>query len=105
MTEHSDNRDKIPWYLQNLPSLPNQATEPTPIPPVPTSSIERNKMDEGNCKLQDVWFKEPELRICLMISRDTFRRWRAKGLPHIGKGRLRRYHWPTLLEWMQRYHV
>ena len=52
-------------------------------------------------KADDDWFKEPELRIYLMISRDTFRRWRKKGLPHIGKGRLRRYHWPTLLEWLK----
>ncbi len=51
----------------------------------------------------DDWFKEPELRLYLMISRDTFRRWRKRGLPHIGKGRLRRYHWTTLLEWLKKY--
>ena len=51
----------------------------------------------------DDWFKEPELRLYLMISRDTFRRWRKRGLPCLGSGRLRRYHWPTLLEWLKKY--
>jgi hypothetical protein len=54
-------------------------------------------------KATDEWFKEPELRILLMISRDTFRRWRQRGLPCLGAGRLRRYHWPTLLEWLKVY--
>ena len=54
-------------------------------------------------KADDDWFKEPELRLLLMISRDTFRRWRKKGLPCLGSGRLRRYHWPTLLEWLKVY--
>ncbi len=54
-------------------------------------------------KVTDDWFKEPDLRFFLNISRDTFRRWRMKGLPHIGTGRLRRYHGPTLMEWMMKY--
>ena len=54
-------------------------------------------------KANDDWFKEPELRLYLMISRDTFRRWRKRGLPCLGSGRLRRYHWPTLLDWMTKY--
>jgi len=54
-------------------------------------------------KADDEWFKEPELRILLMISRDTFRRWRKRGLPCLGAGRLRRYHWPTLLAWLKVY--
>ena len=52
-------------------------------------------------KADDDWHKEPELRLWLMISRDTFRRWRQRGLPCLGTGRLRRYHWPTLLAWLK----
>lgn len=55
----------------------------------------------GSWNLHDEWFSEPELRLWLVISRDTFRRWRRQGLLCIGKGRLRRYHWPTLLAWMR----
>ena len=51
----------------------------------------------------DMWCKEPELCLWLMMSRDTFRRWRKRGLPCLGSGRLRRYHWPTLLEWLKVY--
>ncbi|HEV8329485.1 MAG TPA: hypothetical protein VGQ08_18590 [Nitrospiraceae bacterium] len=40
-------------------------------------------------RADDEWFKEPELRLMLMISRDTFRRWRKRGLPCLGAGRLK----------------
>lgn len=48
----------------------------------------------------EFWLKEPDACAWLSISRHTFRRWRKQGLPHVGKGRLRRYWWPTLLTWM-----
>ena len=57
-------------------------------------------MERPAWNADDDWHTEPELRLWLMISRDTFRRWRQRGLPCLGAGRLRRYHWPTLLAWL-----
>ncbi len=51
-------------------------------------------------EVNDFWYTEPDLRLWLSISRDTFRRWRKRGLPCIGSGRLRRYHGPTVVDWI-----
>ena len=49
----------------------------------------------------DVWVKESYLRDYFWISRDTVARLRESGLPHIGHGRLRRYHLPTVVRWLE----
>lgn len=49
---------------------------------------------------EDVWLTEPELRELLRFSRSTLTRFRARGLPHVGEGRLRRYHLATVLDWV-----
>jgi biotin operon repressor len=48
----------------------------------------------------DAWLSEPELRDRLGYSPSTIRRLRARGLPHVGSDRLRRYHLPTVLKWL-----
>ena len=54
-------------------------------------------------KHEDVheWISEPELRTRLAYSRSTIARLRARGLPHIGRDRLRRYEWAAVLRWLR----
>ncbi len=49
----------------------------------------------------DEWLSEPELCKRLNYSKSTIRRFRKDGMPSIGTFRLRRYHWPTVLKWLQ----
>jgi hypothetical protein len=51
-------------------------------------------------KLADEWISDTEVRRRLTYSRTTLARLRKRGLPYIGRDRLRRYHWPTLLTWL-----
>jgi excisionase family DNA binding protein len=46
-----------------------------------------------------VYLTEPELRERLRISKSTVARLRAKGMPHVGTGRLRRYPLASVLRW------
>ena len=55
---------------------------------------------ETPAKPPDEWITEPELRRRLAYSQATVVRLRKRGLPYIGRDRLRRYHWPTLLTWL-----
>ena len=52
------------------------------------------------CPAEETWLTEPELRRRLSFSRSTIRRLRAKGLPHIGRDRLRRYRLSDVLKWL-----
>jgi hypothetical protein len=47
----------------------------------------------------DVWVTEPALRRRLTYSAATLSRLCEKGLPHLGTGRLRRYHIAEVLQW------
>jgi phage terminase Nu1 subunit (DNA packaging protein) len=49
---------------------------------------------------EDRWVSEPELRYCLDYSSSTIRRLRKRGLPCVGRDRLRRYHLGTVLQWL-----
>jgi hypothetical protein len=49
---------------------------------------------------EDIWLSEPELRQRLRYSRSTITRLRKRGLPCVGHDRLRRYHLPTVLQWL-----
>jgi hypothetical protein len=49
---------------------------------------------------EDMYFSEPELCQRLQYSRSTVARLRKRGLPSVGRDRLRRYHWPTVLKWL-----
>jgi hypothetical protein len=49
---------------------------------------------------EDIWLTEPELRQRLQYSRSTITRLRTRGLPCVGRDRLRRYHWPSVLHWL-----
>ena len=60
----------------------------TDIPSLPTIPTE------------DVWLSEPKLDQRLGYSRSTLVRLRQRGLPHLGTGRRRRYHWPSVLTWL-----
>lgn len=46
------------------------------------------------------WISEPELRARLGYSRSTVARLRARGLPYVGRDRLRRYEWAVVLRWL-----
>ena len=48
----------------------------------------------------DRYLSEPELRTYLGYSPSTIRRLRRKGLPCLGKDRLRRYHIASVLQWL-----
>jgi len=48
----------------------------------------------------DVWIREPQLRAYLQVCVSTIRRLRTRGLPSLGKDRLRRYHLETVLQWL-----
>lgn len=48
----------------------------------------------------DHYLSEPELRTYLGYSSSTIRRFRRKGLPCVGKGRLRRYHVGSVIQWI-----
>ena len=60
-------------------------------------------MSERNPMTEDIWLSEPELRQHLKYSRSTIARLRKRGLPCIGSDRLRRYHLPTVLQWLAEY--
>jgi hypothetical protein len=47
------------------------------------------------------WVSEPELRERLQYGRTTVARLRARGLPHVGSGRLRRYPWEEVIRWLR----
>jgi hypothetical protein len=48
----------------------------------------------------DTWVGEPLLREYLNMSSSTIRRLRSRGLPSLGRDRLRRYHLETVLQWL-----
>jgi biotin operon repressor len=48
----------------------------------------------------DRYMSEPDLAKHLSCSPSTVRRLRKKGLPCVGKDRLRRYHLGTVLKWL-----
>lgn len=48
----------------------------------------------------DTWVGEPQLRDYLQMSASTIRRLRKRGLPSVGRDRLRRYHLATVLIWL-----
>jgi biotin operon repressor len=48
----------------------------------------------------DIWVSQPELCRRLGMSRSTVTRLRRRGLPHVGHDRLRRYHLPSVLQWL-----
>lgn len=48
----------------------------------------------------DRYLSEPDLARHLGYSPSTVRRLRKKGLPCVGKDRLRRYHLGTVLKWL-----
>jgi hypothetical protein len=54
-------------------------------------------------EVEDRWMSEPELRQYLSYSPRTMRRLRKRGLPHIGRDRLRRYHLPAVLQWLEKH--
>jgi hypothetical protein len=47
------------------------------------------------------WLTEGELRAHLGYSRATLARFRARGLPHVGRARLRRYSLAEVLDWLK----
>lgn len=51
----------------------------------------------------DTWVGEPQLRKYLHMSASTIRRLRNRGLPCIGRDRLRRYHLSTVLQWLEKH--
>lgn len=53
----------------------------------------------------DRYVSEPELRAYLGYSPSTVRRFREKGLPSVGTGRLRRYHIDSVLQWLSSEHT
>ena len=57
-------------------------------------------MSETNPMSEDIWLSEPQLRQRLQYSRSTITRLRNRGLPHVGRDRLRRYHLPSVLQWL-----
>jgi len=59
-----------------------------------------NATSESVTPAGDVWVTEPELRRRLGYSPSTIRRLRKRGMPCVGRDRLRRYHWPTVLQWL-----
>ena len=48
----------------------------------------------------DRFVSEPELRTYLGYSPSTIRRLRKKGLPCVGRDRLRRYHLGKVIQWL-----
>jgi len=48
----------------------------------------------------DVWVGGSQLREFLSMSSSTIRRLRKRGLPSVGRDRLRRYHLETVLRWL-----
>ena len=59
-----------------------------------------NQNQMGRASVTDAWVREPQLRDYLQMSASTIRRLRARGLPSVGKDRLRRYHLDTVLRWL-----
>jgi len=49
---------------------------------------------------EDRYLSEPRLAAYLGYSSSTMKRLRARGLPCVGQGRLRRYHLPTVMQWL-----
>ena len=48
----------------------------------------------------DEWLSEPELRQRLHYSKSTITRFRKRGMPYVGTGRLRRYPWAEVRSWL-----
>jgi hypothetical protein len=46
------------------------------------------------------WITEAELRHRLRYSNSTMRGLRLRGMPYMGGGRLRRFHWSTVCDWL-----
>lgn len=53
-----------------------------------------------NIPAADIWVSTPELCQRLRYSRSTVVRLRKRGLPCVGHDRLRRYHLPSVLQWL-----
>ena len=49
---------------------------------------------------EDIWLSGVELCHYLQFSPITLRRLRKRGLPSIGSDRLRRYHLPSVIQWL-----
>jgi biotin operon repressor len=58
------------------------------------------EINVAETKVEDIWVSGPELCRRLGVSRSTVKRMRQRGLPHVGHDRLRRYHLPTVLQWL-----
>ena len=57
--------------------------------------------DHPPCRVtKDIWITGPELCQYLQFSPITLRRLRKRGLPSIGSDRLRRYHLPSVIQWL-----
>ena len=57
--------------------------------------------DQPPCGIaKDTWIRRPELCQYLQFSPITLRRLRKRGLPSIGSDRLRRYHLPSVIQWL-----
>lgn len=70
------------------------------------SHAEEGKMtqdDPLDVYLKQPWFNERTVCEWLSVSRHTMYRWRKRGLPFIGRGRLRRYNLVEVLGWVDKY--
>lgn len=61
---------------------------------------ERDHPQDDHAPSAHEWLTEPDLRERLGYSRSTVARLRARGLPHVGRDRLRRYPWAEVRRWL-----
>jgi hypothetical protein len=66
----------------------------------PLSPTEPASMPVRSTSAREEWITDSELRHRLRYSKSTIQRLRARGLPCLGRGRLRRFHWPTVCDWL-----
>jgi phage terminase Nu1 subunit (DNA packaging protein) len=59
-----------------------------------------NQRQTMGAPVTETWIREPQLREYLQVSASTIRRLRTRGLPSMGRDRLRRYHLETVLRWL-----
>lgn len=57
-------------------------------------------MNNDNRENTDRFVSGPDLAKYLGYSESTIRRYRQQGLPCVGKGRLRRYHIASVIQWI-----